>query len=355
MKRFFVTTVSLILIIATISVLYACDLPFIDNEEHVQEGITLNGLSLKKYTLVVPDKEEYELPIATAKRFFKKYCGVTIKVKDDASKVNGNKIVVGATKADGSEYTDFEAEIYTKDGDIYLGCKNTVTAQRALYAFFAKYLSDVDNLTPEIPDNQNSLYYTDEPNWDEADPAILTIQDKIVRGCYKVEDILKFDTANGKPYTYQNHGYPDTIAEARETNNRTTNCVILGNWVMKDAGFYSTGIYNHTYDGTTGYQFESEECEAFFNENFEIIDMREKDIPVEDLTKKGIVWPGDIIGYSNHNQMIMPCGYTSDAGRSSANMETPQTGGKFNRWISPNPYGFCCVGFIIRAKDATKY
>jgi len=312
------------------------------------KGATINGISIEDFQIIVPDKEEWKLPLYTITRFFSKYCAAELETGCPKCAREGHKIILGGTKADGSEYAQFETEVYFKDGDLHLGAACQAVVQKSIYTLiqmFAKSASLV------LEDEKAYFNSTDASNWDDADPKdLLTAQDRIVRGCFKLETILQYDHANGDFFTYRNHDYTYSIAEGREKGIRYTNCVIVGNWVLIDAGFYNKGIYNHVYDGRFDYQFENG-VGPFFEENFNVFDIRDKGMSIAEADKQGITKPGDIIGFESHNQTTLPFGYAFDAGR-GLNTERPETGAKFLRWVGPNPYPSMHVGFIIRAKDA---
>ena len=331
-------------------------------------GARINGVNLKDFAIYTPGKKAYELPINTAFRYFSRYCGLDMKYTN--SQTDGHELIIGGTKPDGTEYGKFEIGIWYKDGDLHLGCANPTMAEQVLNVFFAKYLSTETVADLQFPEDGTQVYSLNQPdNWDDADPKFLTIQDKIVRGCYKLECILQYDTANGHPFTYQGDvGWRETIALSRAENgpkNRTVNCVILGNWVLKDAGFFADengveGIYNHTYPGNSNYDgtpgwttTKGTQCETWFAENMIVTRVYEEHKNVVTLTKEGKIYPGAIIGFLTHNQTVLPLGYAFDGGRFSSNMVKAETGGEFKRWVGPNPCGTGqTVGYVVQAKDA---
>ena len=326
-------------------------------------SVTINGVSLQDYTVSVPNVSTYNQPLYTASRYFSKYCGTSVRTAATAS-ATGHQIVLTPYKPDGTKYGQFETAIYYKDGNLCLGCANETGAQQVLYTFFAKYLNSAGAKNLTIP-TAETYANNQGDNWDNANPALLTDQDKIVRSCYKLESILQWDKSKGKYFTYQGpDGYKQTIAESRTTTetkkNRTTNCVIVGNWVMKDAGFYNSGIYNHTYSGNASYDAgqpgwtttKDSTCKTWFANNAVVTKVWDENKGVAALTAEGRILPGDIIGFRDHNQTILPNGYAFDGGRFASNMEQAKTGGKFNRWVGPNPCPGTRVGFIVRTKDA---
>lgn len=325
-----------------------------EEKEYVSplRNVTINGIDLSEYTLVTP--RMYYLPEYTATDYFLKYCGAVVKSAYSSLNPKGNKIILGNVKSDGTECGPFEIEIYSRDGDVYLVCDNTASAQQVLYTFFDKYLSDPTNTNVVIPTDGTPVYSLDQAdNWDDANPALLSVQDRIIRGCYKLEEILQYEKTQDIYYTYENHGYEDTIAKARENNNRCTNCVIVGNWVMKDAGFYTKGIYNHMYGdpAPAGYTFSGTSKE-FFEQNFTVFDYTSKETSLASLMEEGKILPGDIIGFRSHNQMILPLGYAFDGGRAESNMISREMGGRFRCWVTENPCKTRTVDYVFRANDA---
>jgi len=319
------------------------------------ETVKLNGVNIKEFTVVAKDIKEYDFPIYTITAFFAKYSGEALPVVNEAEICEGHKIILGGKKIDGTDYSRFETEIWYKDGDLHLGCANATMAQKTIYTFIDQYFDDKNSIEVELTDGAVLFNSTEPDNWDDANPAdILSIQDRILRSCYKLQAILEYEHSIGKYYTYQNHGYVYSVPEARETDNRTTNCVIADNWVLMDAGLITHGIYNIVYDGTTGYQFEmgTDEGSAlkFFSENMKLIDMRPESISVRRLYNSGRLYPGDLILFQNHMQITLPHLCAFDAGRS--NTEEVSRGSKFKWWAGPNPCPSCDIGFIFRDKNA---
>ena len=313
-------------------------------------GVSINGTPLSEFTVTASNPKTWELPIYTLTDFFTKYAGITLKSASAGTAADGPQIVLGGTKADGSAYGKFETELYFLDGDLHLGCANPTMAQKVIYTLIDQYLDKPGQAELNFPEGQALHASAAGDNWDDADPnKFLSVQDRVIRSCYKLQAILEWDLAQGISYTYENSGYKGTIAEARKTGIRCTNCVILGNWAMKDAGFYTSGIYNHTYDGSFGYTF-SGGASAFFAEYFDVIDVRDRNINISTMWSKGELLPGDIIGYKDHNQTILPLGYAMDGGHGNCTQSGP--GAPFARFVGPNPCKGTIVGFVFRAKDA---
>jgi len=321
-------------------------------EETQMTSLSINGVKIQEFSIVVSNVKKFDLPIYTLTRFISRYSGISLSSFAESNTPGGHKIIIGGTKADGSAYGTFETEIWYKDGDLHLGCASATMAQKTIYTLIDQYLSKLGNVEVTIPDDGSSQFFSDKAdNWDDADPKnFLSIQERIVRGCYKLQSILEWDHSQGKYFTYENTGYKATIAESRNAN-RTTNCVIVGNWVMKDAGFYSEGIYNHKYDGTFGYSFSKGSAD-FFSKYMTVIDVRSEKKSVQQMYKEGRLYPGDIIGFESHNQTILPHFNAFDGGRGD-NTEG-STGSKFKRWVGANPYPSMTVGFIFRANDAVE-
>ncbi len=332
------------------------DMEFTENfavngvETTVITRVTINGTELKDFTIVLDSLKIWELPDYTLKTFFTKYCGVRLNSKASSAVGDGHKIIIGGKKADGSTPSRFETEIYFKDGDLHLCCLTPTMAQKVIYTLIDQYLDKSGTVEVVLEEGVPQFNSTEADNWDDADPAdFLSIQDRICRSCYKLQAILEYDKTQGIYFTYANSGYKSTVAEARRTGIRSTNCVILGNWAMKDAGFYTSGSYNHKYDGTFGYVF-STGCADFFNKYFDVIDVRERNTNMPALIASGEILPGDIIGFKDHNQTALPLGYAMDGGHGFC-LESGQ-GARFDNFIGPNPCKKTIVGFIIRAKDA---
>ncbi len=311
---------------------------------------TINGVKLSDFTVIVDNTEAWQLPLYTITDFFRKYCGITLETQTEYR--SGHKIVLGGNKSDESAYGRFETEIWFGDGNLHIGCANATMAQKVIYTFIHQYFKPDGSVDIILPSDGTAKFNSSAADdWDDANPEkILTIQDRIIRSCYKLQAILEYDTAQGKPFTYENKGYEATMAAARLNDNRTTNCVIVGNWAMKDAGFYTSGIYNHKYDGTFGYSFSGGSAD-FFNENFYVTDVRSQKKSVSKMVEDGELLPGDIIGFESHNQTILPLGCAFDGGR-GLNTSRPAAGADFLRWVGANPYPTMVVGFIFRSKDA---
>jgi len=327
-----------------------------DNPLFKFSAVTLNGVDIKDYTIVADSLTKYDLPVYTLTDFFSKYCNKSISAVATENAKDGHKIIVGGKKADGTDYTQFETEIWYKDGNLHLGCANATMAQKTIYTFIDQYFNAAGAITIDIPaDGSAQFHSTEADNWDDADPVdIISIQDRIVRSCYKCQAILELDHSVGKKFTYENHYYEYSIADARAKNNRTTNCVIVCNWVFMDANLFNHGIFNIVYDGTTGYQYEmgTDEGSAykFCQENMQMIDMTSANMSVRGQYEEGELYPGDTLFFNGHMQTILPHMNAFDAGR--MNTVGVATSSPFKRWVGDELYSSLLIGFILRANDA---
>ncbi len=303
------------------------------------KNVTLNGAALGSYRIVRAENEScgWYGAAEVLSHYIRKYYGIEL-----TGGAEGREIVVGfgASKR-------FDSAIFFKDGRLYLAAGCVIAAVQTVYAFLGKYLSDGRDTDIVLPDDGTPVYETREPDWSLV-PAVLTLQDRILRSCYKMEYLLQYDHAHGLMYTYQHHGYPPTVEKARETENRTTNCVIAMDWVLKDVGLFEHGILNHTYDGSCGYQYEGEEVKAACERCFDIIDTH--GMTESELAAAGNLKPGDIVFFTDHNQIIVNGKAAMDGGR--GHCLSYDVGAIFYEFVGRNPYVDARPGFLFRAKDA---
>jgi len=317
----------------------------------VIDSIKINGIDIKDFEIATNDMYEYKYPIETLLNYLKKYAGVTLKTSTIAEATSENLIIIGSSRYDGGKkYNPYQTAIVMNGTKICLGCEKQSSAESVVDMFIAKYLSGTGNLDATIPNDGSILYEFDGIDW-SVTPSNLSLQDKIVRSCKKLQQILEYDHDQGKYYTYQNHKYEKTIADARAKDNRTTNCVIILNWVAKDIGLWGdNGIFNIVYDGTCGYQFEGEACAAYCEEYFEIIPNTKTEHQLDD---EGAILPGDVLFFSGHMSMFIDSERAMDAGRGVT--ENISVGSKFKFWLGPNQCYGMQPGFIMRAKDASVF
>ena len=303
------------------------------------KNVTLNGVALGGYKVTVAENENCgwygAADILT--HYVKKYYGI-----DMVGTIEGREIVVGhwASKK-------FDSKIYFKDNKLFLAAGSVITAVQTVYAFFGKFLADGQDTDIVLPEDGTPVYETREPDWTLI-PSVLTLQDKIVRSCFKMEAYLQYDHANGLMYSYQHLKTPGTIEEARETGNRTTNCVITMDWVLKDVGLFRHGILNHTYDGNCNYDYSTDEVKEACEKNFDII--QTNNLTEDELSAIGNLKPGDIIFFTDHNQIIVNKKAALDGGR--GHCLSYSVGATFYEFVGRNPYNDAHPGFLFRAKDA---
>lgn len=301
------------------------------------DGDSINGIPLSDFTIVSDRPSIYLYPMQTLAEYLSYHHGVTLPTVVLGAQTTGHYIYVGAK---GKDYGTFEGEITAEDGNVILGAGSQSAAEQIVDTFIARYL-DGKKITVQIPEGQ-AAYHTTEPDWAEI-PEDYNVRDLILRSCKKIQEFLEFDHSKGLYYTYQNSGYKATVKDARNSGNRTTNCVIVMNWVLKDAGLYSSGTLNHKYDGTCGYTFSGGVGDAV-SKYFEIIPVSGKSI--SQLAAEGNLQPGDVIFYQDHNQIIVDATRAMDAGR--GNTEKVAVGSKFKCFLGPNPYLSSKPGFIFR-------
>lgn len=300
-------------------------------------GLTINGIDLADFTIVSDRPSTYKYPMQTLSEYLAYHHSVNVPFCVLGSQTTGHYIYVGTNK---KEYGTFEAEILCSGGNVYLCAGSQSAGEQVVDTFIAKYL-DGEKINVQIAEDQ-SVYHTAEPDWSQV-PADYNVRDLILRSCKKIQEFLEFDHAQGLYYTYQNSGYKSTVKDARSSGNRTTNCVIVMNWVLKDAGLYSSGTLNHKYDGTCGYTFSGGVADAV-SKYFEIIPVSGKSI--SQLAAEGNLQPGDVIFYQDHNQIIVDADRAMDAGR--GNTEKVAVGSKFKCFLGPNPYLNSKPGYIFR-------
>ena len=299
---------------------------------------TLNGTDLKNFAIVT-ESEVFGYPARALADYIASRRHVMLPVCPAGEQTAEHFIFLGTN---GREYGDFESEIYALNGNIYLGCKTLSSGEQAVNTFIARYLQCGDINAP-IPEGE-AVYHTDVPDWSEI-PSDFTVRELIVRSSKKIQQYLEYDHSLGLFYSYQHKGYKSSLAEARASGIRTTNCVILMNWVLKDAGLYSGGIINHKYDGTCGYTSYSEATDAI-SKYFDIIPVSERS--VSQLAGEGSLLPGDVIFFTDHNQIIIDNDRAMDGGR--GNCEKVEVGSTFRLFLGKNPYPSSKPGLIFRAK-----
>lgn len=313
-------------------------------------SIKINGIDINNFEIVTAYPDEYSYPIGTVTEYLKKYAGITLKsgVLSEAS--SENLIIVGPSSfSDGNVLKPYQTSISMKGTKILLSCSKQSSGESVVDMFIAKYLSGKGDISVNIPNGGQILYECDGLDWSLV-PSNLSMQDRIVRSCKKLQQILEYDTDNGKPYTYEHMGFATTIDLAREADNRVLNCVIISNWVVKDLGLWDDSLFNILYDGTTGYQFESAECEKFMRANFDIINPGKTE---RELYEAGEILPGDIIFFKEHMQIYVDPKRAMDAGR--GNTEHISCGSKFRFWLARNQCFDMVPGYIMRAKDASVF
>lgn len=299
---------------------------------------TVNGVPLTDFSVVTDDTLCY--PARTLADYISSRRNIRIPVCSADSETTCHFIRIGRN---GKEYGDHESEIYAVNGNVYLGCGTQSSGEQVVDTFIARYLAG-SKPDVTIPEGE-AVYHTTVPDWSEI-PADYTVRELIVRSSKKIQQYLEYDHSLGLFYSYQHKGYKSSLAEARESGIRTTNCVILMNWVLKDAGLYSGGIINHKYDGTCGYTSYSEATDAI-SKYFDIIPVSERS--VSQLAGEGSLLPGDVIFFTDHNQIIIDNDRAMDGGR--GNCEKVEVGSTFRLFLGKNPYPSMRPGFIFRAKE----
>ena len=319
-----------------------------DEGEYELGSLTINGIPLKDFRIVIPERGSYEIPQRALVSFFNRYAGITLPVSSTAAEPSEHEIVIGiGNRAPGKKYGTFETEIYWKDGRLYLGAGSPSAASQVIDTFLKKYVDGGIRTDIQLSEGE-TVYSSQKPDWGEA-PAILSDQDKILRSCRKIQELLEYDHSNGRYYSYKGSGYESSIAAARANNNRLTNCIIVANWVLKDAGFYSSGNLNTTYDSSYGYVMPTDDCRRGIKEHFEIIRGGKT---LAQLKAEGNLYPGDVIIYSgvDHMNIFYYDGLAMDGGRGSTREKA--VGSIFNYFLGPERYNTYTASWIFRAKDA---
>ena len=170
-----------------------------------------------------------------------------------------------------------------------------------------------------------------------------TLQERILAQIIDFQKQLDKSISDGKKWKYANTGYSKSMEDAIKNGNRITNCVVLANWVFKSIGIWKSGIINHKYDGTIGYKFSTTECKKAVKEKFDIIKVNDTE---KNLIKKGKLYPGDLVFFSDHIHIYVDENTAFDGGRNNCN------GKVFTTWLGKNNYLNAKAGYIIRAKGA---
>ncbi len=302
-------------------------------------SLKINGLGIEEYSLVLAENARNEWYGAD-----EIFTGILEKYFGTGARGSGMREIVLGYNGGKKPYGQFESRIFGLYGNVYVGAGSVCAAIQAVYVLFARFLNGpgADAL---IPDGE-TVYSADAPDW-ESVPAFLSTQDRIVRSCFVVESYLQYDHSRGYEYTYQHHGFKTSLPKAREENDRVTNCVVTMNWVLKDAGIYSTSLLNHKYDGTCGYTYGSDEVREGCEKAFDIIPV---DCTVGELDERGQLKPGDVIFFTDHNQIIVNGRTALDGGR--GHCFDFRIGAKFRWFVGRNGCLRQSPGLIFRAKDA---
>ena len=321
------------------------DLLFTENGTYLIKDITINGIPISSFRIASTSRTEYLLPINTLKGYVKKYAGRTLEVGAEGAE---HLIVIGPSIDDSSKkYSAFQTEIYWKNGNLYLGAGSPSAAEQVIDTFLARYIGKPGICSVSLKEGE-VVYSSSEPDWGER-AEIMSDQDRVIRSCKKLQELLEFDSSKGLYFSYKNSDYESTIAAARSKGNRKTNCVIVTNWVLKDAGFFSSGTFNQKYNGQCGYVFSNENCRKGMTEHFDIIPVFKT---VAKLRQTGELYPGDIIIFSSmeHMQTIVDMNNAMDGGRN--NCFEHAVGSNFRRFLGSNNCLSSTAGYIFRAKDA---
>jgi len=315
------------------------------------KSLKINGFDLADFTMVVPDKAVYSKTLTYVTRYFKIYCGLELPVIQNGDEKRTHELRLGKTDRNADrELEKFETEISFDGENLILMAGNETFAAQVFDRFLVNYLSKAGDIVIELP--------TDKPVYRQknldflAAPNLLNVQDRIVRSMLKLQAAFEYDYLNGIFWSYQHSGYTNNFDEARQKGIRVTNCVIVMNWVLKDAGLYSHGTFNHLYNGTVGYVANNPEIkEAMTTGNFEII---ETEKTIRELRDENILLPGDIIFFrdynADHNQIVFDGDNAIDGGR--GNCFVVECGAPFRRFLGPNKCMDARVGLIFRSVDA---
>lgn len=315
-------------------------------------SVKINGIDISEYQIVVASisNSSYGSPAMVLQDYLEFYCDTTVRLVNDKSAEMPHEIRIGKSARSSETLPKFSSKIYCKDGDIYICGGSISDCEQAVNVFICKYLDGSGDLDVKLKDDGSALYsHSGEPEWIMI-PSHYTLQDQIVMTAKKIQHFLEYDHSKGLYYTYENSGYVNVFSSARAQGNRTTNCVIVSNWVVKDLGYWTEGIFNHTYDGNFGYKLPSGTGGTFIKENFEILDFTPDGKTENQLLKENNLKPGDIIFFKDHNQVIVDADRALDGGR--GNCEVAQVGAKFVRFLGPNKYLNTKVGYIFRPKDS---
>ena len=321
------------------------ELLYTENGIYLLKNVNINGIPISSFRIASESRTAYQLPINTFKGYIQRYSGHTLEIGAEGAE---HLIVIGPSIHDSSKkYSAFQTEIYWKNGNLYLGAGSPSAAEQVIDTFFARYMGKAGNCTVTLKEGE-VVYSSTEPDWGER-AEIMSDQDRVVRSCKKLQELLEFDALKGLYFSYKNSDYESTIAAARSKGNRKTNCVIVTNWVLKDAGFYTSGTFNQKYNGECGYVFSNDNCRKGILEHFDVIKAFRK---VSDLRKTGDLYPGDVIVFSSleHMQTIVDMNNAMDGGRS--NCFEHAVGSNFRWFLGSNNFFSATAGYIFRAKDA---
>jgi hypothetical protein len=305
--------------------------------------VRLNGTDLREYRLVLAEnaRNEWYGADEILNGILFRYFGVRLSG-------SGRREIVLGYNGGGKPYGLFGAEIFSRYGNLYFGAGSVCMTLQSVYVFLARYLrpdpagGDID---VDIPGDA-PVYAASGPDWSEV-PEWLSLQDRIVRSCFKVEAYLQYDHSRGSFYTYQHNGYRSRLDLARAEDNRVTNCVITMDWVLKDVGLFDKGILNHTYDGTCGYTYGSDEVRRGCEAAFDIVPV---DCTVRELAERGDLKPGDVMFFTDHNQIIVNDRTALDGGRGHCFVKA--VGARFRWFVGENRCLDQQPGFLFRPKDA---
>ena len=302
-------------------------------------SVKINGTGIEEYRLVRAENARNEW--YGADEIFE---GLLDRYFGASACGDGKREIVLGYNGGKKPYGQFESRIFCRYGNIYVGAGSVCAALQAVYVLFARYLTG-PGADARIPEGE-TVYSADCPEWEDV-PAFLSLQDRIVRSCFMVESYLQYDHSRGLDYTYQHHGFKTSLPKAREENIRVTNCVVTMNWALKDAGVFSTGLLNHKYDGTCGYTYGSDEVREGCEKAFDIVPV---DCTVEELDARGQLKPGDVMFFTDHNQIIINGRTALDGGR--GHCFEVKVGAKFRWFVGRNGCLRQRPGFLFRAKDA---
>lgn len=314
-----------------------------------EERLTVNGVDIEKYRIVVKSKsvDSYGSAATVLQHYLSRYRGYNVEIADEKAEPVQYEIFIGKSERNPEKYDLFTSQIFCRDGKIYLCGGNRSDCEQVVNAFIAKFL-DGKNEVKISDDGEIAYISSGEPDWSKV-PKCYTLQDKIVRSCKKIQHISEYDTYKGYKYTYKGSDYKSNFDDARMSLVLVTNCVIVMNWALKDTGLWKKGNLNHLYDGTCGYTFGSDECKKAMLDNFDILKIPEGKT-LRDLNNEGNLLPGDLIFFTNHNQIIIDGSRALDGGR--GNTYEVSVGSEFKYFVGTNMYMGSHAGYIFRAKDA---